>query len=641
MSLPYYQVTIFLFVLVSARPNPEPLFGLLRDIKPIQNGNHHTLHFTHSDDIGTLEFHYDVKLRENVVSLDVMDDLHTVDCQSYLMKLFFNSSTTLPEIQEGHILVGHHLWGCLDEDGNPTSVLRRVTRVHSLEESQIHMDTESASYGDAFIDANIHFFTNKYPTESIHVQPESELSTEVITYPEHTNNQGFFDFLKKVWNEIQTFARTITNTVKGIYILGKTIVTGDFNFNKKWTLLNISWNYNTNLKKPIVKNIQIDAGVQCEDCIFYAQATITFNLVIVNYQLRQLTVLLEGNSLVTVSGRIMALRVSGQKDLGKIILPPIFLNVGPVPIIVRTTMPISMGYQMEASGTGQLVPAISAQGGFSFGIRIILGNVEYIKKLNWNIDGTLSHETINHDAQLQLYLMPTLVLSVDNIGGPNFGLKPYVEFTLDARYGELDPTCPASISVHFGLIASIGVQINLLKIYQKTFGPFPVYSYKEPIYSTCLIEEEMQEFKEIKKDNASLQLDRILPGTVLTGIWKTVKDHPSCTYVASKVSFQVIDVLNFGDAGGIIDLYGALNAVKPDGTVCITQVMYSISYYADGRCTFTPFGGEFYGLCEGGGHGQLVEFYGKGDPANNWTRFSLQDSFGCYKLTLSTEIDRK
>jgi len=105
--------------------------------------------------------------------------------------------------------------------------------------------------------------------------------------------------------------------------------------------------------------------------------------------------------------------------------------------------------------------------------------------------------------------------------------------------------------------------------------------------------------------------------------------------MASKVSFQVVDVLNFGDAGGIIDLYGTLNAVKLDGTVCISQVMYSISYYADGRCNFTPFGGVFYALCEGGGEGELVHFYGKGDPSDNWTTFTLRDSFLCYELTLS------
>jgi hypothetical protein len=238
--------TIFLFVLVSARPKiPEPLFGLLRDIKPEQNGNHHKLNFTHSDHIGILEFHYDVKLRENVVSLDVLDNLHIVDCQPSLMKLYFNSSESLPEIEEGHLLVGHHLWGCLDEEGNPTTILRRVTRKKSFEEDQIHLDTESASYGDAFIDADIHFYTNKYPTERIHIPPESKLST-AITYPEHTNKRSFFNFLSKIWNQIKSFANTVSNIVKSVYVLGKTIITGDIDFNKEWTLLDISWNYDAN-----------------------------------------------------------------------------------------------------------------------------------------------------------------------------------------------------------------------------------------------------------------------------------------------------------------------------------------------------------------------------------------------------------
>jgi hypothetical protein len=117
------------------------------------------------------------------------------------------------------------------------------------------------------------------------------------------------------------------------------------------------------------------------------------------------------------------------------------------------------------------------------------------------------------------------------------------------------------------------------------------------------------------------------------GTWQTRK--PDCAYVEGKASFQVLDVLNFGDAGGIIDVYGALNTVKPDGSACITQVMYSISYYQDGRCTFTPTGGEFYGLCEDDGYGELINFYGKGDPATHWTVFTLQDSFLCYQFTLT------
>ena len=59
---------------------------------------------------------------------------------------------------------------------------------------------------------------------------------------------------------------------------------------------------------------------------------------------------------------------------------------------------------------------------------------------------------------LQVYILPVVQFNVDSIGGPNVGLKGFVEPTskIDTR----DPTCSTKYSVNFGLQLTVGAQLN-------------------------------------------------------------------------------------------------------------------------------------------------------------------------------------
>jgi len=81
-----------------------------------------------------------------------------------------------------------------------------------------------------------------------------------------------------------------------------------------------------------------------------------------------------------------------------------------------------------------------------------------------------------------------------------------------------------------------------------------------------------------------------------------------------------------------INVFGSMNSFKEDGTACITQTFYSTEIDNNGNVYFQPTQSkDYWSQCEGGEDGFNVAFEGSMTDSG----FVLQDSQGCYSITLS------
>jgi len=116
-----------------------------------------------------------------------------------------------------------------------------------------------------------------------------------------------------------------------------------------------------------------------------------------------------------------------------------------------------------------------------------------INEQSYSESGQLGQPDVDVSATLTVAILPLIVFNVDYIGGPNIGLKSYMELVADAS----THNCPAgnglgslSVALNWGfqltLGASIGVTIAGHSILGPwTFGPYCVYSIKRSISNGC------------------------------------------------------------------------------------------------------------------------------------------------------------
>ena len=110
-------------------------------------------------------------------------------------------------------------------------------------------------------------------------------------------------------------------------------------------------------------------------------------------------------------------------------MPSFQFWIGVVPIKVDSTVPVDVGYELDVHAAGLVEVKANANGQMQYGIHYTAANgLGFISDHSFEHSGGLSQISLKMGMSLQVYIRPTLVVQIDFIGGPNAGLKPFLEF---------------------------------------------------------------------------------------------------------------------------------------------------------------------------------------------------------------------
>jgi hypothetical protein len=234
-----------------------------------------------------------------------------------------------------------------------------------------------------------------------------------------------------VWNKVINFGETVGNIVDQVTKESKPIANGDYDYEHDIKLAEINWNFESGAAKDL--NIFVgDYGI-CKSCFLHFDIGIHVDLHIQDHTLLSTACYMDGKFQTQIDAVVKA---SASKDLdyhvplAKIHLKPISFMIGSVTMVIDTTVPIQAGVTAQASFDGNVHASAAATSSVKYGIMYTkYGNFQFIHEHNYSHSGSLETQNIPQNMSLSttLYLLPTVVINIDHIGGPNVGLKGWVE----------------------------------------------------------------------------------------------------------------------------------------------------------------------------------------------------------------------
>jgi hypothetical protein len=247
------------------------------------------------------------------------------------------------------------------------------------------------------------------------------------------------------------------------------------------------------------KNIALSDNVVCEECYSDLEVSLNFDFHMADYEVQRVGTWIEGNLIhhvkITSKQQTTVQNLTFDKVMSILHFPDIHFSLGPVPISITTTVPVHSGLTIEYSEADiEVVGDAHVTGTAKYGFQWTQEkHFQYIHEHSLSHDGSFS-SLGSIDAALLVYLMPVVWINVDHIGGPNIGVKGFVEPGMDAE--SEDSQCSstggagASYFVNFGLQLSIGAHIEIEFVghtfINKTFEPAVIWSHKWPLTSGCI-----------------------------------------------------------------------------------------------------------------------------------------------------------
>lgn len=358
---------------------------------------------------------------------------------------------------------------------------------------------------------------------------------------------------------------------------------------------------------------------------------------------------------------------SGSKHVTTIDAGTLDFMLGPVPVVIHTTVPVNISYHMDADVEGSVAVAASAQGSLSYGITYSASQgFNQIATSNFQHGGGLKSISLNMQASLQLSVLSTVVINVEYIGGPTVGIKPFVEFVASygsgnacARYGGFQVAANWGLQITIG--ALVDIELGSETIYKHNFGSDTVYSIKRPLLSACVyasaevtsstpmvsalpgnhtskgaVTRLVNEDSTPVKGALDTCSDGLLPGTTWTGYATRTSGSSKCAgYPDYKhITLQIIEADGVGD----LTFVGSENYGTGD-FACVLQATYLADYYSGNNAIIlepTSSGSVAdYAYCTNANTKQPYGYSGQVDPT--LTIINVTDSLNCLQLVLTRE----
>ena len=729
-----YNITSKPLGYFSPKIQTYPYLGLDELLIPeSSDGRKHSRHYEKVDANNKhIKLHYDIELAENThfITLDTEPGVTHVSCQRTIFHrnhssdgfiiVRFNTSSQAQRVfkdvkNHGHEnvrLTASRMWECPRADGSYQALwLRVVGDSPTIIDTEIKFQTLKAGPHHLFKHADVHARISKFPENHMkeHSFSKEDVGNDIgctmmddaiaekggpkIHNDRRRNNQelgcGWFcGFFKAVWNGIKAIAKIVIEVVETVVIIVKVLVTGDYVCHKTFMKNTWSWNYNEKTgqaRSPAT----IDKNIKCDDCYYYMELELQFDLVLTNYELIDLAVYVQGTGDVKVDAEL-DIAVSGVIEnstlIAQIEMPPIEFSLGPIPIVIEMDVPIHLGYEIDWKANAHFAAYATAKGNFQYGVGYNpTDKFHLIHITNFTHNGTLSSIDASFTIDATVYILATLVVNIDNIGGPDIGVKPYIEGVLSTENTWTDP-CYGSLklSANWGIMGTIGAHIDIefagKQIIKHEFPSTAIFSIKKPIMTGCLAEaEEVLAYPKhlpapstvrVMKDGIVLRpeagvLNRCsppgsvggteygcTPGTTWIGILSSYDGSCAGRFPKTRTySFQAVDVTYTG-SGAIISFIGTTNDVffkegsTSVSTTCTYQRNFVASAYSSAMVlSFTAKNDDVYAMCTSSDGSDCtcenkdVNPFGEasfiGDYTQHFQTINLEDLSHCASITLT------
>mmetsp|Transcript_17483 Transcript_17483/g.43138 ORF Transcript_17483/g.43138 Transcript_17483/m.43138 type:complete len:1160 (+) Transcript_17483:107-3586(+) len=240
----------------------------------------------------------------------------------------------------------------------------------------------------------------------------------------------------------------------------------------------------------------------CHDCYAYTGVSINVHLKIADHKLMRAAVWAEGKVLFKYA---FSMELSGEgnyaaaKKIFEYKIPAVKFIIAGVPCLTSGKVPIYIGAEGVMEASVQIESFFKLEASVKLGFEWLPGKgVQLINKLEFKREGGgISPVAIKGSMGLQFYIMPTVHLVVNYVGGPVFSIKAYIEGIINADISGLSKEgkdadgkkCFAEVKFNaaVGVIGSLGARVKvkvgkLEPLVEKNIEPVGLITLKEGLY---------------------------------------------------------------------------------------------------------------------------------------------------------------
>lgn len=482
----------------------------------------------------------------------------------------------------------------------------------------MHVATSRAELHHVFRHASLRMRSNRHLHPGTKPVPALPPPTLHVTRPAHARSDRqltllgdapagvscwfcwIVDAFQAVVHTIVTIATDVEAVISGVIQAVGVLVTGSGSFNNDWVIASFQQDFNIGFASGA------NGTVNCTSCGFEMGIDLVLDIDITSYQLQNLQAYIEGKASLWAYAFVgeMPLNVSIVNDrwtLTTFSLPDIDFSLGPVPVTITTTIPITAGWSLTAEAGVGLTAATNITGDVRFGIGFDPANSwQFIHNLTMVETGKLTSATGEVVITSTLWVMPTLVIQVDYVGGPSISLKAAAEATffydIDNRCATGPPiTAAININLDSTIWANISINIFEQNLFSYAWPATTIFSKKYPIASGCLAD-----LKETAPRNRLLALPRYpalvdtsststtssvdddgntflkfnMMGAVWTGNQTRIGTDPSCT--SSVPPYLDVFAQSIPDSNGDPQFMMTVSGLWLEGGYCVDQELYTV-----------------------------------------------------------------
>ncbi|GMH71374.1 hypothetical protein TrST_g3339 [Triparma strigata] len=395
------------------------------------------------------------------------------------------------------------------QHGHTTSIMKKSTSSTSVKHSDKEVKISNlgqAHYNDVFKNARISFAASKFPDdhfETSHYDTSKQTANYVegpFVHPANSNSnlrgrrKLWFGWGKKIfnsiWNGIKHVAKAVETVVKTVVTVVEVLVTGDYDAHE--TIYHKEFSWNTNDGGKSASGDVMVGKVKCGDCYMHAEIEFRFDLVINDYDVELAQLVGEGEYVVSAQSQVTVEggTITDEVQASTVNMGSVHFMIGPVPVVLSATVPIHVGYEISMSSDATFTVGARfsghAQYGFKYTDRF---GFEAISDSNFEHSGGITDINVPDHLGAMIYVKPVMVIQVEHIGGPDIGLKTFLEYVLEKGTDDVWTTPCANqpkLSFNAGIQGTIGAHVNIMDIVKKEFPSRAIFSIKKPILSGCI-----------------------------------------------------------------------------------------------------------------------------------------------------------
>lgn len=434
---------------------------------------------------GEVVLRYEASHSRPTHSVHALSGLGAVECRPDAARLHF-ASPAAASAAAAALLAGHHLVGhleCAGRSGPTAQAWRLLHNPSSVSPSVLQLSLEEVTVAQLFTSAKVDFHATAFPGGKLH--PAAAENAQVLQ--QHLPaKRSLSSWLSGVWGSVEKLADDIGDIVVNVAKAALTLVDGNLHIDNTWTKTLFSWNFDANYKRA-AKAFTFSANIACDNCYAHLDAALHFKLDIDNYELLLADTSVTGSLTVGMgASSTLTGEVHAALDLGTYKVPPIAFTIGGFPVVVETTVPITLGADVTAKVTSKFQQAVVGVGSVTAGVK--WQNDRFTPYMNHGVTFSgLTSQSIGGQIDSIIWVRPIIITNVNFMGGPSITFRPYAECVVDTE------TCDATslgLVVNAGLQGVLGCSLDIKvagqTLINKSMKPMSILSQSWGIESVCL-----------------------------------------------------------------------------------------------------------------------------------------------------------